>query len=258
MTIFRTILCCTTVLAISLFAQTSEPTEKKAGARPPNPLVWDAMEKTIEAKRGETTADFQFSVTNNGDRPVQIFEIRTSCGCTVAEMPNTPWLLEPGAKGSFRATVDIRGRHGRFAKSMLVVSNAGPQVLGVIVQIPEAPVLSRSENQELALGDRQAVFHGACYSCHVEPIGGKKGAPLFQAACSICHEAEPRATMVPDLMMPREKRDADYWRKWIREGRDKTLMPGFAESLGGPLGDDQIESLVEFALKHFPTEPAKN
>jgi cytochrome c5 len=249
---------CTLILAMSLFGQTSQPPANKAGARPPNPLIWDATEKTIEAKRGDVAADFQFSVTNSADHPIQIFEIRTSCGCTVAEMPNTPWVLEPGAKGSFRATVDIRGRHGRFGKTMLVVSNAGPQVLGVVVQIPEAPILSRSENQELALGDRQAVFRGTCYTCHVEPIGGKRGALLYQAACTICHEAEPRATMVPDLMMPKEKRDANYWRTWIREGRDKTLMPAFAETHGGPLGDDQIESLVEFALKHFPTEPAKN
>jgi cytochrome c5 len=240
---------------LTVLAQTSTaPADKPVEARRTHPLVWDAMEKTVEAQRGDTAADFRFSVTNTSDKPVQIFEVRTSCGCTVAEMPATPWILAPGANGSFRATVDIRGRHGRFAKSMLVASNAGAQVLGVTVQIPEAPILSRGEKQELALADRQAVFHGTCYTCHVEPIGGKQGAALFQAACAICHEAEPRATMVPDLMVPREKRDADYWRKWIAEGREKTLMPAFHEKHGGPLGEAQVESLVQFALKQFPTE----
>src|SRR5207249_541916 len=96
-----------------------------------------------------------------------------------------------------------------------------------------------------------------CYACHVEPIGGKQGAPLFLAACAICHEAEPRATMVPDLAVARGHRDADFWRKWISEGKDKTLMPAFADEKGGPLGDAQIESLVQYALSHFPTDPGK-
>jgi mono/diheme cytochrome c family protein len=245
------------VLTLSVLAYAATAPVQRP-ARPPHPLVWDAMEQTLAAKPGDKSVDFEFSVTNSSDRPVQIVEIRTSCGCTVAEMPKSPWVLEAGGRGSFRATVDIRGRHGRFSKTMLVASNAGGQVLGVMVDIPEAPRLSREENLQLATGDRQAVFHGACYSCHVEPIGGKQGQRLYQAACSICHEAEPRATMVPDLTVVREPRDAGWWRRWIGEGRENTLMPGFAEKHGGPLSDAQVESLVEFALKHFPTEPAKN
>ncbi len=246
------------LLALVAFAQTAVPPGgRPAEPRRAHPLVWDAMEKTIAAQRGDMAAEFSFAVTNTGAQPVQILEIRTSCGCTVAEAPASPWELAPGGKGSFKATVDIRGRHGRFSKTMLVVSPAGPQVLGVVVEIPEPPVLSRDQNQGIALADRQAVFHGACYQCHVEPIGGKQGALLYQAACTICHEAEPRATMVPDLMQPKEKRDADYWRKWINEGREKTLMPAFSEKYGGPLGEAQIESLVQYALKQFPTEPAR-
>ena len=80
---------------------------------------------------------------------------------------------------------------------------------------------------------------------------------LFNAACSICHEADPRATMVPDLNVAREKRDAAYWRKWIAEGKEQTLMPAFHEKHGGPLSETQVESLVTFVLKNFPTEPVR-
>jgi len=245
------------VLAISALAIAA--TAPEAGAPPAqrvHPLVWDEPRKTFAAQPGQTEVDFRFSVTNTSDRPVLIREIRTSCGCTLAEMPKSPWVLEPGGQGSFRATVDIRGRHGHFSKTMLVASDAGGQVLGVAVDIPPAPKLSREENLQLAATDRQAVFRGACYSCHVEPIGGKQGERLYQAACSICHDAEPRATMVPDLMTVREPRDAAWWRSWIGEGRANTLMPGFAEQHGGPLSDAQVESLVEFALGRFPTAPA--
>jgi mono/diheme cytochrome c family protein len=243
---------------VAISAWGAEPAPAPKAARPAHPLVWDAMEKTIPATVGATETEFRFSVTNKGDQPVQIHEIRTSCGCTVAEMPQSPWILAPGGEGSFRATVDIRGRRGKFAKSMLVVSAAGPQVLGVIVDIPEAPQLSREQRMQVASGDRQAVFRGACYECHVAPIGGKEGIRLYQAACTICHEAEPRATMVPDLMIAREHRDEAWWRKWITEGKENTLMPGFGEKLGGPLSERQIDSLVEYLVKHMPTEPAKN
>lgn len=235
----------------------SAPTEKKSAAKSPNPLVWDAMEKTVPANAGDGAAEFRFSVSNTADQPVEIREIRTSCGCTVAEMPASPWVLAPGGQGSFRATVDIRGRFGKFFKTMMVVSSAGAQVLAVTVDIAPFPELTRNENRARALGDRQAVFRGACYSCHVEPIGGKQGALLFDAACAICHEANPRAEMVPDLRSARGPRDAAFWRTWITEGREKTLMPAFGEHQGGPLSEAQIESLVVWALKSLPTEPAK-
>ena len=34
-------------------------------------------------------------------------------------------------------------------------------------------------------------------------------------------------------------------------------MPAFAQSQGGPLTDQQIESLIEFALASLPTQPRK-
>lgn len=246
------------MLGLVAIAWAAAPAPGKPGAaKPPNPLVWDAMEKTVPAKAGDTVAELRFAVTNTVEQAIEIREIRTSCGCTVAEMPASPWILASGDKGSFRVTVDIRGRFGKFFKTMLVVSSVGAQVLGVTVDIAPFPNLTRDENRERALGDRQAVFHGGCASCHVEPIGGKQGALLFAAACAICHEATPRAEMVPDLRTAREPRDAAFWRKWITEGREKTLMPAFGENHAGPLSEAQIESLVQFALKALPTEPAK-
>ena len=85
----------------------------------------------------------------------------------------------------------------------------------------------------------------------------KTGAELFHTACGICHFAAPRASVVPDLLTAREPRDAAFWRKWISEGKEGTLMPAFAQAQGGPLTDQQIESLIEFALASLPTQPRK-
>jgi hypothetical protein len=63
--------------------------------------------------------------------------------------------------------------------------------------------------------------------------------------------------MVPDLAVAKAPRDAAYWRKWINEGKEGTLMPGFARMHGGPLSDEQITSLVDYVVGHFPAGPQK-
>jgi mono/diheme cytochrome c family protein len=222
-----------------------------------HPLVWDAMEKTLDVKPGDEAATFSFSVTNTSTREIEIHQVHPSCGCTVAELPSTPWILPPNGKGSFRATVDFRGKHGKFAKTLHVASSAGPQVLSVVVNIPESDEATRIRNQELAKLDRQAVFRGECAACHTTPLIGKTGPELFQVACGICHFAATPASMVPNLVIPREPRDAAYWRKWITEGKEQSLMPAFAEERGGPLNAAQIDSLVEFLMANFPRDPIK-
>ena len=99
-------------------------------------------------------------------------------------------------------------------------------------------------NIQNALADRQAVFKGDCAKCHVNRSVGKMGAELYAASCGICHEAEHRATMVPDLKVPRSLRDPAFWQKWIIEGRPGTLMPAFGKAYGGPLTQEQADSLT--------------
>jgi cytochrome c553 len=129
-----------------------------------------------------------------------------------------------------------------------------------MIKIPEvvvtngvsAEMANRLWNREMAGADRQAVFKKDCVKCHLQPAFGKTGAPLYQAACAICHEAPHRATMVPDLHTLSKLIEADYWRTWVTHGRDGTLMPGFAATEGGPLDEAQINSLVEYLPKAFP------
>jgi mono/diheme cytochrome c family protein len=227
-----------------------------AEQRTVHPLVWDALEVTHVAKPGDEAADFAFAVTNKSDKRVEIQELRPSCGCTVAEMPSQPWVLEPGARGSFRATADFKGKFGVFTKSIHVVSNFGTQMLTVRVEIPDTEESRRKRNQEMAQLDRQAVFRGDCAACHVAPTVGKAGGELFQVACGICHTAAHRASMVPDLAIAREPRDEAYWRKWISEGKEQSLMPGFSAARGGPLTEPQIDSLVEYLAKNFAAKPS--
>lgn len=225
------------------------------GAGREDPLVWDAMEKTIEAQPGEGAGEFVFHVTNKGTQAVSILDARPSCSCTVAEMPSVPWKLLPGAGGNITGTITFAGKVGSVTKSIAVTTTAGLQTLRITVNIPPPDEAQRMRNRERASANRQAVFHGECASCHAPPLAGKTGGDLFLAGCVVCHQSAQRASMVPDLLVATEHRDAAYWTKWIAEGRDGSLMPAFAAERGGPLTGPQIDSLVEFLLKQLPTEP---
>src|SRR5690349_20654964 len=105
--------------------------------RPPHPLVWEAMELSVVAKPEEKEAKFEFRVTNQSAGPVEVVQIEPSCGCTVAEMPSTPWVLAGGAKGAFTAVVDFQGKHGKLVKTLRVHSSGGTQLMTMKIDIPE-------------------------------------------------------------------------------------------------------------------------
>ena len=98
------------------------------------------------------------------------------------------------------------------------------------------------------------MARGECAKCHSEPTKDKTGKALFTTACGICHEAEHRASMVPDLRALKKPTTRDYWLQWIAHGKADTLMPAFGQKAGGPLTEGQIESLVEF-LAAAGTQP---
>lgn len=77
------------------------------------------------------------------------------------------------------------------------------------------------------------------------------GKKLYVASCGICHEATPRATMVPDLHLLPHPTDYAYWKQIISEGKPRTMMPGFSNKHGGPLTDEQVESLAKVLTEAF-------
>jgi mono/diheme cytochrome c family protein len=192
-------------------------------------------------------------LTNITSTNVTIHSLRTSCGCTVVRAPAIPWTIGPGSNGTFDVDVDLRGKIGVLTKTITVDSSAGYRVLTVRVGIPSAgrapstTAADRARNMQVAMVDRQAVFKGDCSACHLQQaIGKKEGNELYSALCGICHDAEHRASMVPNLRALNRQTDRDFWLNIIRHGKPDTLMPAFAISEGGPLTDAQIMALAEF------------
>lgn len=214
----------------------------------PEPLAFDAIHKQVSVRAGQTNAVVTFLVTNRSSIPVVVRDVVPSCGCSEASFPAKPWSLAPGGRGVITITTDVRGKTGSLLKTVYVHTATGlPSQLTYQVDIvaPASPE-DRARNQQLAKTDRQAVFRGDCARCHADPTRGKVGRELYAAACGICHDAEHRASMVPDLKSLKRPLSGDYWLQRIAFGKHGTLMPAFAERSGGPLTDAQIHSLVEF------------
>ena len=228
----------------------------------PEIIAWDSVDKSVTVNFGEPVAKFQFSLTNASATPVTVVAVTTSCGCTTAQVPPMPWVIAPGKDAAFAVNMNLAGKSGTIPKTVSFATDKGTKHLLVRTTINPLPATagmapgSRDQNQQLALADRQAVFRGDCASCHVDKAKDKLGKELYVAACGICHDAEHRASMVPDLRVAKAERNDDYWRNWIANGRQGSLMPAFALPAGGILNDTQIASLVDYLMKNLPVKPS--
>jgi hypothetical protein len=105
------------------------------------------------------SAEFKFNFVNNGDNPIQITNVKASCGCT------TPgWTKEevlPGDSGFVMAKYNPRNRPGRFRKSLRITttdasSNQTLYISGFVKPKPKTP----EEEFPILAGDLRLRFRG--------------------------------------------------------------------------------------------------
>jgi len=155
--------------------------------------------------------------------------------------------------------VNLAGKSGLVFKTVGITTDHGRMDLMLRINIAPEPPPRPMTDAERAMGvaaskvDRQAVFRGDCASCHAKNLTAKYGQQLFAAACGICHESNPRATMVPDLHNLKDPTSEEFWRAWITSGKPGTLMPAFAQAQGGPLTDFQVSSLAAYLNQAIPS-----
>ena len=94
------------------------------------------IENMTEIKFERTVLDFKlveagevvqgsFIFTNEGKYPLVIYEVNTSCGCTVADQPRGE--IAPGEKGTISVKYDSEGSSGmRISKEVTVNANTTP------------------------------------------------------------------------------------------------------------------------------------
>ena len=226
-------------------------------------LTWDSLGKRYQSRPEELDIKFTFHFLNKTKKEISIKETFTSCGCTVAKLPATPWIIKPGEKGSIPITMDVRGKSGVIEKQTTVVTDLGNVTLTTKVAIGAIKSANkprkrskeeRAANLKLAAQNRQAIFQNNCVECHVEPTKGKRGRQLYATACGICHDATNRASFVTELRSISKGKTQSYWEQWVKDSKPGSLMPAFAKKHGGPLDDSQIRSLVTYLTRVFPRE----
>src|SRR5882724_10210794 len=171
---------------------------------PDGVLAWNSLIQSTNAEADQAEAHFIFSFTNVSPGNVAIMSAKGSCSCTTTELPSAPWMIPPGTNGQIGATVDLKGKSGTLFKKVTVVTDKGTKDLNLAITIlplviPTMTDAERERGIAAAKVDRQAVFKNDCATCHAKPVEGKNGKELYDSICAVCHEAEHRATMVPDL-----------------------------------------------------------
>jgi hypothetical protein len=76
----------------------------------------------------DEAASHEFVIHNEGDAPLVISEVKTSCGCTASDFSKK--AIAPGESGFVLATYNA-AKEGTFNKSLKVMSNGGEHTLFV-------------------------------------------------------------------------------------------------------------------------------
>ncbi len=79
----------------------------------------------------KTPAKATFTITNNGDKPLVISNVTTSCGCAVADWTKQP--IAPGKSGTVTSTYDAQAL-GRFQKSVGIYCNAADRPIYLAIR----------------------------------------------------------------------------------------------------------------------------
>ena len=127
----------TAVLALSVLVLVALP----AMAAAPRAVVEKPVVDVGPVKKGELIRQ-EFVIRNTGDAPLEITEVKPSCGCTVAEYDK---VIPPGGKGRVKMVVETDAFGGGIAKSVSVFTNdpGNPRLNLVVKALIREPVVAR-------------------------------------------------------------------------------------------------------------------
>lgn len=192
-----------------------------------------------------------FLIYNIGGKHLRISGVDTSCGCTVADVSKK--VIAPGDFTRIRVELDTSIKLGKIRKKVVVHSNdpKRPDLALFIVGEVLAKPMEGHAQITLQPKDKLVLFKGNCATCHVDAGKGKSGKALFLADCAMCHgvNATGNHTAGPTLLGGDYEDEAyrQRMRNVIANGSPHSpQMPPFAKKQGGPLNDDEIDSLVGF------------
>lgn len=104
------------------------------------------------------------------------------------------------------------------------------------IDVPVYAEVQHRPSAEAGAELQQTLFTTRCAQCHGAPAAaGRIGEDLYAAICAMCHPDEGSLSNRGEPL-----------RTAIAVGDLDRSMPAYAREQGGPLSDDQIDSLVRF------------
>ena len=101
-----------------------------------------------------TFVSHSFIITNIGDVPLTIKNVRTSCGCTVVDLEKT--VLAAGESEVLQADLSTSGYHGRIEKRIYMESDDHSNAL---VTLRLAGVVNPAQPCHMSIGDLEYMFY---------------------------------------------------------------------------------------------------
>ena len=80
-------------------------------------------------KEANGPVSYNFEFKNTGKRPVIIYNVRSSCGCTATDYPRNP--IKPNEKGKIKLVYNPKSQKGPFDKVVTVNASSGSVYLRI-------------------------------------------------------------------------------------------------------------------------------
>lgn len=104
-------------------------------------LHFTSLTQEFSATENSVDIHASYIFTNSSDHAITISEIKTTCGCTTAELEKRTY--QPGEAGTINVIFDIGSRTGEQQKSIAVISSTGEKSMLVLkVHLPPGPSFS--------------------------------------------------------------------------------------------------------------------
>ena len=187
-----------------------------------------------------------FKIANIGKQPLKIINAHATCGCTIPTLEKKE--LKSYESCRLHVIVDTSMKQKAITKTVLVSSN-DPIHPAVNIQLSMF-VLDPHRNMKGDVGVK--IFKDThCASCHVNRGVRAMGLRLYQADCAMCHGNWAQGTVGPALTGQYDNQEFAQSIKRVIAYGSKThrSMPGFSVEAGGPLSNEQIDSLMEFLAR---------
>ncbi len=100
-------------------------------------LSFENTEIRVDLEFGVDRVSRDFVFTNVGDSPVELLDVRSSCGCTTAALEKK--VYEPGESGKLTAVFDVGQRVGEQSNSIMVRTDHPERSIHSLIFVVDIP-----------------------------------------------------------------------------------------------------------------------